>query len=227
MTRALINAKLYQAADRFAQALFIKDGLIEAVGDNDTILALKPDETIDCQGHTLIPGFNDSHAHLLMVSELRQQVQLLDSVSIEDVLARGKKFLAEHPDLTALIGMGWNPAEFRDGEIRNLTRHDLDQISSDIPVLFTRACGHIIATNTKALEMAGITSRTKQVAGGLFEIDEEGPNGRFFENARELIQHLQPVMTSDELTQALGETMHYALSIQTVFGPIFRYPGIF
>ena len=212
MKRALINAKIYQEKDHFAQALLIENNIIQAVGTNEDITALKPDEVIDCQGNTLIPGLNDSHSHLLMVTELRQQLQLLDSFSIADILARGRAFLKHRPELTALLGMGWNPASFSEGEMRNLTRHDLDQISTDIPVLLTRACGHMIVTNTRALELAGVTSETKQIPGGLFEIDDDGPNGRFFENARELVLHLQPTMSPPEMQEALKETMKYALS---------------
>ena len=213
MKLALINAKIYQQPGQFAEALLVEDGIIRQVGSNQAITAREADEVIDCQGKTLIPGLNDSHSHLTMVTELRQQVPLLDSSSIEEVLERSRQFLSQRPDLEVLLGMGWNPAHFTQGEARNLTRHDLDQISTDIPILLTRACGHMIVTNTKVLEMAGVTKDTAQIPGGVFEIDDDGPNGRFFENARELIMHLQPALTTEQMIEAMKETVNYALSL--------------
>lgn len=231
MKTAVINAKVYVEANQFEEALLMEDGVILVVGSSEDILKQSPDETIDAEGHTLIPGFNDSHSHLMMVSGNRQQVQLLDSPSIEDVLERGRQFLKDHPDIKVLSGMGWNPAEFSEGELRNLTRHDLDKVSSDIPVLFTRACGHMIATNTKALELAEVNRDTAQVPGGIFEVDDQGgPIGAFYENAQELVSHLQPSMSKEDMFHAMQETMQYALSlgITTVqtndFGFIFPIP---
>lgn len=213
MKFGLIRAKIYQEKDRFAEALMVSDGKILAVGTTEEILSLQPETIIDCQGQTLIPGFNDSHSHLMMIAEQRQQVQLLDSPSIAEVIKRGKAFLASHPDITGLQGMGWNPSEFIEGETRNLNRHDLDLISTDIPILFTRACGHMITANTKALTLAGITSNTPQVAGGLFEIEESGPNGRFYENARQLVEGLIPRLSQEDMQRFLADTMAYALSL--------------
>ena len=212
MKYALTHANIYLDPGRFAEALLVEDGLIRAVGTDQEIEALAPDETIDCQGHTLIPGFNDSHSHLLMVTENGQKLQLLDSQSIDEIIDKGREFIQQRPDLTALVGMGWNPAEFSQGEKRNLHRYDLDKISTEIPVMLTSACAHTLVCNTKALEMAGVTKDTPQIDGGLFEIDDNGPNGRFFENARELVDHLQPTMTSEDLFQSMSETMNYALS---------------
>ena len=213
MRLALYNAIIYVDPGHFEEALLVEDGIITQVGSNEVILAREADEIIDCETHTLIPGLNDSHSHLMMVSALREQVQLLDASSIEDVLERCRQYLSEHPDVSVLAGMGWNPAQFTEGPVRNLTRHDLDLISNDIPILLTRACGHLISTNTKALELAGVTRKTAQVPGGVFEFDDDGPNGIFYENAQQLIEHLQPSLDGEAMLEVLKKSMHYALSL--------------
>ena len=66
---ALKNGKIYLEKGVFAQALYAEDGIIRAVGNNEDILPLCTDTpVIDCGGKTVVPGFNDSHLHLLMVA---------------------------------------------------------------------------------------------------------------------------------------------------------------
>lgn len=212
MKRVLYNAKIYVDAGKFEEALLIQGDRIVAIGDKDEILKMEHDEARDCEGKTLIPGFNDAHVHLMMISENSTHLQLLGSKSLEDVLEKGKAFLESNPDLELLYGMGWNYADFTEGERRNLTRKDLDQISTQIPIIFKRACGHMLACNTKALERAGIHRDTPQVPGGVFDLDEEGPTGCFYENANELIEKLRPIFGKEELTQAMKVTMNQVLS---------------
>lgn len=72
-------------------------------------------------------------------------------------------------------------------------RYDLDQVSEDVPVCAVRACGHCLVVNTKALQLLGITKDTPQPEGGCIGMDEEGPDGRFFDNAMDLVYHAIPV----------------------------------
>lgn len=212
MSLAIINAQIYVEADHFVSALLVEAGQIKQLGKDAEILALNPDQVIDGQGNTLLPGFNDSHLHLMMLAQVRQEVMLGGSQSIEEVLTRGRQFLAKHPDTQVLMGTGWNTSDFTSGEQRNLTRYDLDQISSDIPILFTRACGHTIAANTKAIEQAGLSSATAQPEGGRFDVDDAGPSGCFYENATDLIRPLMPVMNSQQMVQALRQIEAEAFS---------------
>ena len=97
------------------------------------------------------------------------------SGSLADMLDCMRSFLAAHPraDGAWLVGRGWNQDYFTD-EVRMPTRHDLDTISTEVPIIYTRACGHICAANSKALELAGITRDTQPVAGGEIYRDENG-----------------------------------------------------
>ena len=72
-----------------------------------------------------------------------------------------------------LMGRGWNQDYFTDAD-RMPDRHDLDQVSEDVPVCAVRACGHCLVVNTKALQLLGITKDTPQPEGGCIGMDEEG-----------------------------------------------------
>jgi len=205
MRQILFNGHIYQQKDQFVSALLIEDGYILKCGSDSEIMTFSnPDMTlIDLQGKTVVPGFNDSHLHFYMSAVAMQTVNLYGLSSIDQILKQACDFLALNP-LTpgkTLFGRGWNQDYFSD-EARLLTRFDLDQISDDFPIVFSRACGHVVTCNTKALDVLGIDASTSQIEGGHFDLDEEGiPLGIFRENAIGLLAALQtPLSLKDRVT---------------------------
>lgn len=195
MSTLIHNAKIYLERERFAQALLVgDDGLIAAVGTEEEVRAaaqgLEP-ELYDAQGRTIVPGFNDSHQHLFNTGVFLSSVKLLGVTTIAEVIARGRRYIEEnHPAAGEVVhGMGWNQDYFTD-EHRLLTRHDLDKISTEHPIIFDRVCGHILTCNTKALEMAGITVDTAPNPGGAIDIENGELTGVFRENARSQVRVL-------------------------------------
>lgn len=217
MKTVIYNGKVYLERDKFAQAILINDGLIEKTGTNEEILSMAPSdcEKIDAKGKTILPGLNDSHQHLGYIGEWLILADLSSARSIDDIVYIGKKFIEENPDLCkyGLTGIGWNQDYFID-EKRIPNRHDLDRISTEIPIVFKRVCAHVVSANTKAIEMAKITAETPQFDGGVFEIGEDGkPNGIFNENATDEIQKVIPNHTAKEWEQIYIKAMEYAVSV--------------
>src|SRR5699024_6813345 len=94
-----------------------------------------------------------------------------------------------------------------------ITRHDLDKISTEIPIVFTRVCGHMATGNTKALEILKVDENTR-VDGGVIELDDEGnPNGVFSENATSLLDEAIPSKTDEDITGEFLKASDYALSV--------------
>lgn len=212
---ALINGKIYVERDVFAQALLAEGGIITAVGTDREILALAGDAPVyDCGGRTVLPGLNDSHQHLLQVGESLANVDLSDCVSIDDMVQRCRDFVAQHPETekTGLHAMGWNQDLFTDSQ-RIPTRHDMDRISTRFPVVLERVCGHILTTNTCAIERLGLTAKSPQYEGGVFEIGEDGmPNGIFAENACQYARDLVPGFTLAQHEALMLQAMEYAVA---------------
>ena len=156
MKKILYNAKVYVEQNVFEEAVLVDGGYIEAVGKNDEILALKDDDTelIDCEGKTLIPGLNDSHLHFMQFGETLNQVNIEGVTSIDEMVERCQDFLAKYPEKckNGMHAIGWNQDYFVDGG-RLPNRHDLDRISTDFPIVLERVCGHIVSSNTKAIEI--------------------------------------------------------------------------
>ena len=214
MKKAFVNGKFYVEKGVYAQAALVENGVFTKVGTEEEVRAVMGDaEVIDCGGKTVIPGLNDSHCHIIGVAQGRSYVPIMGSSSIEEVIRRGKEFLKKHPSAKGLKAMGWNVVDFVEGEQRNLLASDLDQISTEIPIGFTRACGHMAVYNSKAMELAGVDENTAQVEGGVFEKDENGkPNGRFSEKAKELVAHVVPEPTIEQVEESFYEVMEYANS---------------
>ena len=216
MKRILHHGKVYVEKDVFSEAVFIEDGIIKAVGSNDDILGMADGETelTDCGGKTLIPGLNDSHMHFMQLGETRNQADIDGVPSIDEMISRCRAFIEEHPEhvRNGLHAIGWNQDLFTD-EQRMPDRHDLDKISTEFPVVLERVCGHIVSSNTKAIEMLGIDGDSPQFPDGDFLIGEDGyPNGIFTANACNYVKSLIPDFTMEERRKMLIETMEYAVS---------------
>ena len=200
----LVNGKVYVERGVFAEAVLMEGGVIRAVGTNAEVMAAADGaEVVDCSGRTVIPGLNDSHCHLLYSGICMAQAKLTGAASIEDIVARGRAFLAERPEACAkgITGMGWNEDLFTEGPRRAPNRHDLDRISTEVPIIFSRVCGHVGSVNTRAIEMLGLTKDSPQFDDGVFDREEDGyPNGVFKENvfrARDLIPDRSPAEYGD------------------------------
>lgn len=209
----LYNGKIYLEKGRFAQAIRVSGGRIAAVGENDPLLAAAEGaEKIDLAGKTVIPGLIDSHMHLFNVGRTLRAVQLHGANALSEVLARCRAYLEDNRPApgSVIVGRGWNHDYFTDAH-RMPNRHDLDQVTTDHALILTRACGHTLVCNTRALEMAGVTADTPQPEGGAFELDETGrPNGVFKEHAMGLIQSLITDPSFEESRKILQTAMAHA-----------------
>ena len=207
--RLLVNARvLTMAGGRVAEAVAIADGRILAVGSDAEMRALSGPETVveDLGGATVMPGLIDAHNHLLMTGQILQQVQLYDCRSVDDILDRVRAAVEKAPPGTWILGRGWDESLL--AERRHPTRHDLDRVAPDHPVVIHRVWNRLVA-NSRAIALAGVSRETpdppadQPYAGG-FERDADGePTGLFRDRAKELITSAVPAPTLDELVSAI------------------------
>ena len=169
----------------YAEALVINDGKIVFVGSSDEAMtaAGKGHQMIDLQGKTLLPGFIDGHAHFASFSAQAIGAKILPppdagAKDIPSLIKILKKW--NTPDNRALtgwiFGMGFDDSVLE--EKRFPTKHDLDQVSTEYPIMIVHISGHFAVVNSKALELLEITSTTKNPEGGIIR-RENGtePNG--------------------------------------------------
>ncbi|SDD41861.1 amidohydrolase [Ruegeria marina] len=174
-------------AHPIVEAVAVKDGRILSVGPLSEIISYKGEKTriFDLAGRTMLPGFVDSHGHVVLGGLQALSANLLappdgevrDIASLQQVLRDWTAANQEAVDKVGLImGFGYDNAQL--AELRHPTRADLDAVSRDIPIIIVHQSGHLGVANSKALEEAGIAAGTPNPPGGVIQRDATGvPNG--------------------------------------------------
>jgi imidazolonepropionase len=80
-------------------AMLVKDGLLEAVGPEDEILAnpmtQNTDEEVNCEGRCVIPGFVDPHTHMCFAARREEEFSMrLAGAAYLDILKKGGGILS-------------------------------------------------------------------------------------------------------------------------------------
>ena len=131
--------------DKLCEAFYVENGVFKAIGTTEEILNLsKPHENVvDLKGNTVVPGFNDAHMHFLNYAIQKDNVNLLNIPSIDELISVTKEYIKTRsiPNGQWILSRGWNHNLF--SEKRLPTRYDLDKISTEHPIYFARICGHI------------------------------------------------------------------------------------
>lgn len=177
-----------------AEAVAVRDGLVVAVGQIGEVEKMAGPQTVrhDLDGRTMLPGFFDPHGHANMVGIQAISANLLPPpdgggtsiAALQRILAewtQAERAFVERYGI--IMGFGYDDAQI--GEQRHPTRQDLDAVSSDLPVLVMHQSMHLGAVNSRALELAGVSSETADPAGGVYrrETGTNEPNGGVEENA--------------------------------------------
>ncbi|MBI3732497.1 MAG: amidohydrolase [Chloroflexi bacterium] len=209
-----------------AQALAVRDGRFAAVGTDEQIKEWRGarTEVIDLRGQTVMPGLIDAHNHLLSTGRVLRAIPLFGARSIAEVKAKLRERAALTPQGQWISGRGWDESLFAEG--RAPTRHDLDEVAPDHPVVLHRVWNKLVC-NSLALQTAGITRETPDpphdvLYAGRIARDEHGePTGLFTDRAKQLIEKAMPPPSDAEL-QASIETAcraYNAAGITTVVEP--------
>jgi predicted amidohydrolase YtcJ len=175
-------------------ALAVRDGWIVAVSDErDGLDALASHGTrvVDDPELTLLPAFFDIHEHLLDSARNLARVRLEDAHSIDELIGLIADRAKRTPQgVWIQTSNGWNESNLAEGRLP--TAAELDRASTDHPILAPRG-GHVSITNTRGLELMGITSATPDPPGGTIgHLPDGAPNGVLEGGAAQMIKGLVP-----------------------------------
>ncbi len=210
----LVNGRVYTLDEQrpWAEAVAIQGEKIIAVGSNGDVrgLAGSNTQTIDLEGAFALPGFNDAHVHIDGTGALLTGANLLD-VHVPDAFTERIAGAASRlPEGSWITRGDWGAYELwamgsagtMEGEApqerfkphRNL----IDDVTPNHPVLVNRHDREVFLANSKALELAGITERTRAPGGGTIERDASGRlTGILTGSAADLVRRVIPPLPFD------------------------------
>ena len=208
--RAFVNGKIWTENDARpqAQAMAVSGDKILAVGTNDEIRALAAADTaiVDLQGRLVVPGFQDSHLHFPGRSV--NEIDLHGVETLKDFQQRLADFAKSHPSLPWITGHGWGYSAFPN---QTVDKKYIDEVISDRPVYVSERDGHMGLANSKALQIAGISSATPDPPNGHIMKGKSGePTGELKEAAQELIGRHIPRESDEDRYQSLIQHMDEA-----------------
>lgn len=161
---------------------------------------------IDLEGKTLLPGIIDAHGHVMGLGFQELQINLAGMTSLQGTLQALKEYAEANPELEWIIGRGWNQTLWE--ENRFPTAADLDQVIPDKPVWLSRVDGHAGWANSKAMQLAQVSSDTPDPDGGKIIRDSRGrPTGVFIDAAEGYVQRVVPESTREEQALALDAAL--------------------
>lgn len=227
--KILYNGKIITVDKDFsiAQAVSIRDGKFLIIGSNEEVRAsASPDtEMVDLKGKTVVPGFVDSHNHMLWTALEKPKVSVASARSIADLLAIiGDACKAAGPgEWIETSQVGFEPVQLK--ENRSPNRWELDTVSPNNPVIHEEHF-HYSVVNSYALRLVDITRDTPEPVGGIIAKDTETgePTGWLGDTALDLVKALVPHPTHEEKVKLLKSTMEdfNKLGITSVIDPWLR-----
>lgn len=161
-------------------------------------------EVLDLEGAVAYPGFYDAHAHFLGIGKAGMELKLGNVDSWQEIVEKVRAAAEQAQPGEWIEGRGWHQEKWEQAPekaFEGLPRKEsLDAVSPSNPVFLTHASGHMVMVNSRALELAGITAKTPDPAGGEIVRDGKGRLvGVLRENAIDLVRKIMPPEDSPEL----------------------------
>lgn len=178
------------------EALAVDGETIVAVGSESEVRAEVGGaaDLVDLDGAAVLPGLYDAHIHTANLAHDLVDVDLRGARTVDEATGVVARHAAHLPPGAWLFGGRWDSNKWR--RPVQPTRHDLDVVCPDRPVALPSIDGHTVWTNSRALQLVGITRDTPDPSGGQIVRDEHGdPTGILRESAS---YPLRAVMNSPE-----------------------------
>ncbi|MDD8025914.1 MAG: amidohydrolase [Acidobacteriota bacterium] len=193
-------------------AVAVRGDEIIAAGTESAILALAGSRTrrVDLEGGFVLPGFIDSHVHLLNGGLALLSVHLRDAATRAEFAARLAAAAAARPKGEWILNGDWDHQLFRPVELPR--REWIDAATPDHPVCVNRLDEHMVLCNSLALARARIDRTTLSPPGGEIVRDPATgePTGILKDAAMDLVARIVPAPSTAERRRALDAALRCA-----------------
>ncbi|XP_024962310.1 uncharacterized protein LOC112502592 [Cynara cardunculus var. scolymus] len=195
----------------FADSMAIRDGRIIRIGNYSFVQEVSGYGTkeLNLEGAVVVPGFIDSHVHLLFGGLQMARVEVRGVNTKDDFIGKVKEAVRNMKEGSWLLGGGWNN-DLWGGELPSASW--IDDITAHHPVWLSRMDGHMGLANSLALRIAGVNSSMQDPVGGTISRNADGePTGLMIDSAMKVILSCIPEVSVEERRQALERASRYAL----------------
>jgi hypothetical protein len=197
-----------------AEAVAILGDRIVAAGSAAEVALWRGKRTrvIVAQGRLLVPGFNDAHLHFVDGGLQLDNVDLRDAASPGEFASRIGAHVRTIGAGEWVLGGSWDEQRWDLSELP--TRHMIDPVTPDTPVLIDRYDMHMALANTVALRLAGVTAATPTPRGGEIVRDCRGnPTGILKDAAIRCVAGIVPPTTPARRLRAVKRALEHAAAL--------------
>lgn len=176
---------------------------IVAVGGRGDLAVHDATTTVDLDGRFVVPGFNDAHNHMPAFGATLNEVPMHAGAvgSIEEIVETIAQRTADRTPGEWIVGAGYDHNKLAEG--RHPTRHELDVVSPEHPVVLNHTSGHFVTLNSAAMRLARI-GEVDVPEGGVVALGDDGePNGLLEEQAQQLVRRLLHPRSVDAMVSNL------------------------
>jgi predicted amidohydrolase YtcJ len=208
----IVNGKVYPGGGaELQEALAVRGNQILRVGSNREVKRLRRAQTVvlDAHGGTVLPGLNDAQVQLMNGALTLEHLDLSPARTIDDIETELRHYAEDKPEAPWLVGRNGDPDLLATASVP--ARTILDEAVQDRPVLVTSEDGTVAWANSKALELAGITRKTRNRGPGIVMKDRRGePTGVLKDAAVTLVTRVVPQPTRAQKLAALRAAIEEA-----------------
>ena len=163
---------------------------------------------VDLAGATVIPGFIESHGHLMSLGFAKLRLDLNSTRNLDELVASVARAVDSAEPGEWILGRGWHQSKWLPQPHDMIggfqTNETLSEVSAENPVFLVHASGHAAFVNDKALALAGITDNSHFSGDGEIMRNAQGrATGVLNERAQRLVSKIVPKPSLSQRQQAL------------------------
>ena len=216
MKKVFYNGKIItmDTACPRAEALVVEGNRIFGVGSSEDMLAVShaPDQRVDLEGKTVIPGLIDAHTHLFDYAMGKNWLDLNGMSSFNQIIDLIKEDVKKRERNEWILARGWDQNRMRGFDATVIA--GLDRVSPENPVFLERVCGHAALVNSAALAKASIDGGRSCPAGGEIKRDAYGkPTGLLIDTAVDIVRTILPDTASGREKELVAESISDCLRV--------------
>jgi predicted amidohydrolase YtcJ len=197
-----------------AEALVVEGNRIIDVGSSEDMLAVAhaPDQRVDLERKTVIPGLIDAHTHLFDYAMAKNWLDLNGMSSFNQTIDLIKEDVKRRGRNEWIFARGWDQNRMRGFDAAVIA--ELDRVSPENPVFLERVCGHAAFVNSAALAKASIDGGRPCPAGGEIKHNASGkPTGLLIDKAVDIVRAVFPDTAPGREKELVAESINDCLSV--------------